>query len=612
MDINKSKLLISTGHNSSVIYINDNGKTVIGYEEERINGEKSSSEFPLDSINEISKKYGFNKIISEGVYINTWFDRFSKQANQRLSKEECEKIAKSKYINEFFVKENREFISYNTLYFTHHDSHMFSSLLFFKHFFKDYKKQGPIDDKIHFIVADGFGNSQEVLSIYNAKISELTTDPKSRPYLLHRRYKYMNSLGLMYQYATSYVGMKENQDEYKFLGYESLVDRYFEDRDIRIIKEHALNYSNLIFNKIYQKSSKKPSKEFDINLDDLSAAKKYFYSVFNSVISVLPESNLLDKKSDASRVAIGYFVQTVIENVFVQIIKKEKISNLVLSGGCFYNVKLNNRILKEIPGLLCIMPVAGDQGAPIGKLFFQENIENYDLSKLFTFTFGKRNLSNISKYTKDLKRCFVCELNDDLIKEIGNLLDNNKIVNIVYGDLEFGPRALCHTSTLFKPLQINANINNAMNGRAEVMPTAPVILEKNLDFFFDQSYKRVIGSDRFMIITYDYKIKYDKKFGGIMHKYPVEFNKKERLPERFSGRPQVIYNEEQNPLMFGILNYLDSKFDVKALTNTSFNVHGQPIVFNSRQIIENYKFQIEKCEKLNLEIPYLYIINDKG
>lgn len=611
MDINKSKLLISTGHNSSVIYIDDDGKTVIGYEEERLNGEKSSSNFPLDSISEISKGFGLKKITSGGIFINTWLDRVSNQANQRLSKEECEKISKSKYINEFFVKENRELISYNTLYFTHHDSHMFSSLLFFKHFFKGYKSQGPIDDKIHFIVADGFGNNQEVLSIYNAKISEITTDNKARPYLLHRKYKYVNSLGLMYQYATSYVGMKENQDEYKFLGYESLIDRYFEDRDIRIIKDQAINFSNTFFTKIYQKSNKKISKEFDINLEDLTNAKKYFYSIFESLIGILPESNIFDKTSDGARAAIGYFVQTVIEEVFVQIIKKEKISNLVLSGGCFYNVKLNNRILKEIPGILSIMPVAGDQGAPIGKLFFQENIENYDLSKLFTFTFGKRNLSNISKYTKGLQKCFVCELNDDVIKEIAHLLENNKIVNIVYGDLEFGPRALCHTSTLFKPLQINANINNAMNGRAEVMPTAPVILEKNLDYFFDSSHKRVVGSDRFMIITYDYKIEYDKKFGGIMHKYPVSFDKKERIKEKFSGRPQVIYNEEQNPLMYGLLNYLDSKFDVRALTNTSFNVHGQPIVFNSRQIVDNYLFQVRNCEKLKLETPYLYIINER-
>ena len=40
--------------------------------------------------------------------------------------------------------------------------------------------------------------------------------------------------------------------------------------------------------------------------------------------------------------------------------------NVIVCGGPFYNVKLNNSIFEAIDGLFCAMPLAGDQGAAIG------------------------------------------------------------------------------------------------------------------------------------------------------------------------------------------------------------------------------------------------------
>ena len=64
-------------------------------------------------------------------------------------------------------------------------------------------------------MSDGFGNKEEVLSLYEMNGSKLEK--------ILRIYGYEHSMGLMYQYATSFCGMKENEDEYKFLGYESHV-----------------------------------------------------------------------------------------------------------------------------------------------------------------------------------------------------------------------------------------------------------------------------------------------------------------------------------------------------------------------------------------------------
>ena len=123
------------------------------------------------------------------------------------------------------------------------------------------------------------------------------------------------------------------------------------------------------------------------------------------------------------------------------------------------------------------------------------------------------------------------------------------------------------------------------------MPMAPVMLEKNLSYFFNKDqYSRVIGSDRFMILTYDYKADVDyQKYGGIMHKYPTE--------DLYSGRPQVIYNDCKNIVIKKILEALDAH-DVKAIVNTSYNFHGCPIVFSEQDALDDFKKETEIAEKM--------------
>jgi carbamoyltransferase len=45
-----------------------------------------------------------------------------------------------------------------------------------------------------------------------------------------------------------------------------------------------------------------------------------------------------------------------------------------------------------------------------------------------------------------------------------------------------------------------------------------------------------------------------------------------------TARFQTIFNKNDNPFIFDLLQYLDKKHHIKALINTSFNTKGQPIV----------------------------------
>lgn len=165
--------------------------------------------------------------------------------------------------------------------------------------------------------------------------------------------------------------------------------------------------------------------------------------------------------------------------------------------------------------------------------------------------------------------------------------------------MEFGPRALMHTSSLFIPTVENTEHNNLNNKRLEVMPCAPCILRKNADILFGkENIDRVVGSDEFMILTHTYNKEYSELYGGVMHKIV--------LKNGYSGRPQIV---REGTFAEKILKYVEELCDIKCLVNTSDNFHGHPIIFNMTQIKNDYQLQLENS-RLNgyKKDPLLYVI----
>jgi predicted NodU family carbamoyl transferase len=94
--------------------------------------------------------------------------------------------------------------------------------------------------------------------------------------------------------------------------------------------------------------------------------------------------------------------------------------------------------------------------------------------------FGKYDLKKAdldkAKKSKHASRIYVgSERNKDLTVTIAGLLAAGNVVNIKRSGQEFGPRALCHTTTLALPTKKLSHEINVMNARNEVMPMAPVM-----------------------------------------------------------------------------------------------------------------------------------------
>lgn len=587
-------LLITLGHNSSAIFVDNsqyytNKKPfIIGYEEERFSRIKADSQFPTDAINEIIFNVGLAKMKGCRILISHWFN-FTEAAipNKYITLHDINFLAE--------ISTNVEYVNEK---FTHHDAHAYSA-----YEFRDYFKQQEGNTPVFCIIADGFGNNEEVLSIYRR-------DTYKNPQLMDRVYGYENSLGLFYQYATSAVGMKENQDEYKFLGYEAHIDEEFDieadayvftyltSKSDELIKKFNASFSN-------RQNKKMPACDKVIDFKKLDEIKQNWHEYFEDVLEHIGFQGE-KQHSFKARVAIAFLIQRTVEKVIRDIAISYGMKDICLAGGLFYNVKLNNTILKYVKavgGTVSIMPLAGDQGAAIGMYAHKKIIATQ--FPFDTLAIGPRRLYNIKKYA-DYENIFVKSIPHDYDKayrrevaaEIAQFISQGKIVDLICGNMEFGPRALCNTSSLFLPSPKLTAENNANNLRNEVMPCAPVIKEDHIPEMFNISdYECVIGSTNFMICTLNYDRWYSDIYGGVMHK--------ETMKNSYTGRPQVVQRES---IIGTVLSLISKNTNIKCLVNTSFNVHGNPIVFDTADILSNYKFQCEHAEKNGTEKPILYIL----
>ena len=106
------------------------------------------------------------------------------------------------------------------------------------------------------------------------------------------------------------------------------------------------------------------------------------------------------------------------------------------------------------------------------------------------------------------------------------------------------------------------------------MPFAPIIMEEYASEFFSGYDKSHIAS-RFMTITYDVFKEKHSIIPAVVH---VDG----------TARPQVVRRED-NISLHTILNEYYKLTGVPVLINTSFNIHGEPIVYTPKDAIRSFK-----------------------
>lgn len=568
-------LHISLGHNSSVVAVR-NGQVLKGYEQERLDKLKSSSAFPAKAIAAATQEIGS----VDRVYISHWFDRFDLTA----------------MTNKYFFAQAIErdlpgaSILGVTPEFTHHDAHARSVLRFYRGQLASKKFFGGVS----IVVCDGFGNLGECLSVYDANDTVSTTGIRLR----HRCYGYENSLGLMYQFMTSRLGLKENQDEYKLLGYESLLLEAvgisalekIERVIVPMAEAHAIRMLD-------QGHPNEIITQGDALFDKarFTRAKTLWGNVFSLWAEMLGLSTILPEAGQQKELYRAYMarcVQTFIETCLTRVISAliPKSDDLLLAGGVFYNVKLNRTIMRaRVNGRVCVNPLSGDQGASLGL--------GDKLVAIDGLRWGTRSL------TPTIPRSifppgFKVISPSEWVAYATQAIEKDGYVNVVRGNMEYGPRALCNTTTFATPRKEIAERINALNARHEVMPMAPVMTRAAALHLLDQQdLARCIGSNKYMVITHGVQsICVTDTLRGAMHMEPDGTG--------YTMRPQIIDPDSLDEAE--VEKLLQQTQNV--LINTSFNYHGRPIVYDFDDALWTHEVQAHNAQTLGVPVPTTIVV----
>lgn len=366
-----------------------------------------------------------------------------------------------------------------------------------------------------------------------------------------------NSPGNLYSEVTRACGFKVSRHEGKITGlaahgnyekHEECFDKIVE------VKDGKLAYVNPGHKNIVKRIQHKLSQL-------IGSQKKY-----------LGAAELIRRCGQLSDKDLAASIQRLLEKNIVLIVEywinKTGITDVVLAGGCFANVKFN-QCISEIPSVdnLFIFPDMGDGGNAYGAaayLYFKENnlyprkTKDVYLGPEFTNEYILRMLNHNQDKVE-----FV--LSDNICKDTANLISKNKIIGWFQGRMEYGPRALGNRSIVASPVDetINKWLNDRMK-RTEFMPFAPSCLYEYADIVFDIPKEEMKYPAQFMTITFNMKKKWSDRAPAVSHVDQT-------------ARPQLV-TEDANPKYYQLLNEYYKITGLPLFINTSFNVHEEPIV----------------------------------
>ena len=381
------------------------------------------------------------------------------------------------------------------------------------------------DDNTLIVTADAWGDDLSgTLSVYSKEKGQIERVKEYN----HKDFQ----LARIYRYTTLVLKMLANEHEYKVMGLAS----YYNGPIIEKVE------------KVFDKMLHSDGLEFIFNKDILDI---YDYL----------KNNLKNFRFDHIAAGLQSFTEKILVNWFSNAISKYNAKSVVFSGGVSMNVKANMKI-SQIPKIekFFVCGAGTDETLPIGACYHWAEMNGIKPKPLDTLYLGsnavydEKDISSLTQYT-------VKKFNSE--EQILEQILENKIVAVCRGKMEMGQRALGNRSIIADP-RTRSNvekINNSIKKRDFWMPFAPVILEEYQDLLI-QNPKKI--DSPFMTIAFETK---DGK-----NKFPAGVHQADG-----TSRAQLL-KKEHNPILWNLIFKFYEKTGIPALLNTSFNLHGEPIV----------------------------------
>jgi len=452
------------------------------------------------------------------------------------------------YTQKFYLRDSRILREYK-----HHVLHAWSSYI-----------QSPFD-KAFTITWDGTGDWASNSYMMFDKQKEVMYEENSKFYgyiyeYVSRMFSSLIDTGNSLDYAGKTMGLSAYGRPTEFTKkFQNLLDHILETHD-------KITDRGIVFEKIFS--------FFDNSILNKNLNMSDHRVLFNTIrvhkaLNAIKDTKYIKYKRHflygSEEMDVAWAVQNWIENKLIQLIEEKKTlikecnNNLILSGGVALNVLANQKAREKFKDInFYVSPNPSDCGLSLGMLakYLSDKIDfNNHTSMLYS---GMELKGNTDVFKKTIT-----------LTELIELIKEEKIIGLLHGDSEIGPRALGHRSIICLPkFGMKKKINEKVKFREWFRPFAPVCTpEMAQKYFVSNSF------DNMESMSYAIKIneKYKNELDAITH---VDN----------TARLQIV-KKEDNEFLYSLINTLGTP-----LLNTSFNVQGKPILNSMNEALRVLKY----------------------
>ncbi|MEM3781384.1 MAG: carbamoyltransferase C-terminal domain-containing protein [Candidatus Micrarchaeaceae archaeon] len=386
------------------------------------------------------------------------------------------------------------------------------------------------------LTADGYGDglSTTISTFENGRLER------------HHAVSANNSIGIIYEQVTNLVGMRELEDEGKVM---AMADYSYPFK----FEENKL-------------------KDF-LKVQGIDVRTKYNpvrqYGLLEGIAWSTPREQL------------AYFAQQLLERALVELasnaLKRFGKERIAMAGGVFSNVKANMKIrnLGEVKEWF-VFPHMGDGGIAMGSAMYVNYMLNGTSSYRFENAyfgdgFDESYVESVLRKEREESGIYF-ESESDMAGHASELVHSDNYVFWFNGRMEYGPRALGNRSIIAKAGSetVKDKLNLYVKQREWYQPFAPSMLSEEAGALL----KDPKGLDRFMTMAYAVKDEMAPRLRSVIH---VDN----------TARPQMVGDE--NAAYRDLIRQVKKREGYGVVLNTSFNIHGMPIVRSPEDAIETMK-----------------------
>lgn len=415
--------------------------------------------------------------------------------------------------------------------------------------------------------------------------------------------RFPHSLGLLYSAFTYFTGFKVNSGEYKVMG----LAPYGEPRYVQTIKDHLVE--------IGDDGSLWMNQEYFNYAHGLTMTGRRFDALFDGPPRT-PEAKLTQREMDLAR-----SVQEITEEVMLKMTafahRETGMRDLCLAGGVALNCVGNGRLLREGPfDEVWIQPAAGDAGGALGvalSLWHRHRRQPrvsceaagtwerptaraarpHDRGRPAAapprYADGMNGAYLGPRFSEDQIAAFLDRHGyaatrlprRDVGEAVGAELAQEKVIGLLQGRMEFGPRALGGRSILgdARSPKMQSVMNLKIKFRESFRPFAPAVLRDHVGEWFELD-----GDSPYMLLVAD--VHRDRRIPVPDEARALWGIDKLNVPRStipavthvdYSARIQTV-RPEVHGLYYEILAAFHRHTGCPVIVNTSFNVRGEPIV----------------------------------